>query len=461
MKRSTRLLALMLSMLFVLLLASGCGGGTSGSEATSQASAATGEPAQNDTPASDDVVTITVFSPNVDRSSERGLVEEMLANEYMAEHPNVRIVSETLENESYKPKLKAYIASNSLPDIFYIWDQPTWLDPVVEAGQVEPLDPAYLTDQDFTEASWDGVMYGEECYGLPNQSEFYIMYYNKEIFADNNLEIPTSFEDLLAVSKTLRDNGIQPCAMSGKEQWLGNNLIWNMMIQLDPEGFPESREITANRTGRYADYAPFVDAQSRFMELVDAGFFHDNWLNADNSEMYNMFASAQTAMMYFAGSYGFITSNLPEGMEDKVGTFLFPASANDPGDNGDMCAQYVTCYSIAKGAPQEAFDYLYWMMEKEHYTKYCWDHAGQLTAQDVAEYVSDADKAGLKGDILDMSNSVNIAGGLIWSETLNSTFVSAYTDLLSTMWSGMIGVDDMIAQLDTVADECYEEIQNG
>ena len=436
MKMGKRILSMLLGMILVLTMFSGIGCGL-----------AEGEP-----------TTITVFSPNVDRTSGRGLVEEMLANEYMQLHPNVKIVSETLENESYKPKLKAYIASNALPDIIYIWDQPTWLDPVVAADQVEPLNKAFLTDEAFTEASWDGVMYGEECYGLPNQSEFYIMYYNKEIFQNNGLEIPTTFEELLSVSEALRANGVQPCAMSGKEQWLGNNLIWNMMVQLDPHGIDKSRDITANRSGRFADYAPFVDAQKRFMQLVDVGFFHDNWLNADNSEMYNMFVSGQTAMMYFAGSYGYIASNLPDGMEEKIGTFLFPASVNDPGENGDMCAQYVTCYSIAKGAPQEAFDYLYWMMEKQQYTNYCWNHAGQLTAQDVTAYVSADDLNGLKGDILAMGNAVNVAGGLIWSETLNSTFVSSYTDLLSMMWAGMVSVDDMIAQLDVIADECYAEI---
>ena len=46
------------------------------------------------------------------------------------------------------------------------------------------------------------------------------MWYNKKMFADNSLEVPTTYEDFKTVCETFIANGIQPIGSSVKDTWV-------------------------------------------------------------------------------------------------------------------------------------------------------------------------------------------------------------------------------------------------
>ena len=47
-----------------------------------------------------------------------------------------------------------------------------------------------------------------------------VLWYNKTVFADNNLEPPTTFDEFFAVADTLKAAGITPLALGDKESLL-------------------------------------------------------------------------------------------------------------------------------------------------------------------------------------------------------------------------------------------------
>ena len=102
-------------------------------------------------------VTIRVFSNLTDRTSGQGLIEQMLFDNYMAENPNVTIEVEALDDESYKTKFKAYASGNSMPDLVNIWCSPSFLDEVVAANGLAPLNAADYADYGFSDGSLAGV----------------------------------------------------------------------------------------------------------------------------------------------------------------------------------------------------------------------------------------------------------------------------------------------------------------
>ena len=404
------------------------------------------------------------FSPRVDRNSGYGLVEETLLKQYMEEHKDVEIVMETLENETYKPKLKAYIASDDIPDLFFIWTTPTWFDPVVKAGQVAEIDADFVTDPDqkFKEIAFDGCKYDDKYYAIPNTSEFYVVYYNTKIFADNNIEPPETYDDLLDITKKLRDNGIQPCSINGKEVWNCGNMVWNMLIQMNQEVDTLKYDVTLDRKIKFADYEPLKNANLRFKELADAGFFHDNWLNADWSEMYNMFVQGQTAMLYCSGEMADLNtrSDVADSVKGNIDCFLFPAKEGDKGKSTDMCAQYITGYALSSQAPQAAHDFLYWLMDRDNFAKSCWEMSGQLSAQDVTDFATEEEMNSLKGKVLNIQNNISIAAGVSYVELSTATFRSERDDALHSYWANMITLDEYCDILDQAADEAAKELQS-
>lgn len=62
----------------------------------------------------------------------------MIIDEYMEQNKNVKIEVETLDEEAYKVKFKAY-SMEGMPDVVSIWGQPAFLDEVLDAGVLAEL----------------------------------------------------------------------------------------------------------------------------------------------------------------------------------------------------------------------------------------------------------------------------------------------------------------------------------
>lgn len=57
-------------------------------------------------------------------------------------------------------------------------------------------------------------------YGVPINLSSTQFFYNKKIFKDNNLEVPTTWGEFIALNDQLLEKGITPIAMGTKEGWL-------------------------------------------------------------------------------------------------------------------------------------------------------------------------------------------------------------------------------------------------
>ena len=57
-------------------------------------------------------------------------------------HPEIEFTWEAFENQSYKTKIKAAVAADEMPDIFFTWSC-AFLGDFVDAGRVYCLDDEY------------------------------------------------------------------------------------------------------------------------------------------------------------------------------------------------------------------------------------------------------------------------------------------------------------------------------
>ena len=87
-------------------------------------------------------------------------------------------------------------------------------DQVEQYGWDDKLAPSLQTTARYSD---DGVMGSGECYGVPNYGEYVMMYYNKDVFAAQGIEIPTTRDELEDAMQTFEDAGIT--AAPPRQRW--------------------------------------------------------------------------------------------------------------------------------------------------------------------------------------------------------------------------------------------------
>ena len=154
-----------------------------------------------------------------DRNHGWGAIIEKINAEFKKAHPNVELVTESLQDQPYQQKIKIYAASNQLPDIMKYWSFSSMMPPLIDNGYVMALNAKDWKKYNFLPGALEANTYNGKLYGLPVTADIWLMYYNKALFEKYNVKVPTTLDELIAVSKVFRDNGVIPAITDGKDAW--------------------------------------------------------------------------------------------------------------------------------------------------------------------------------------------------------------------------------------------------
>lgn len=292
-----RLISAILAVAMVATMAVGCGSKeSSGSE--------------------DRTVTLKVFSNLPDRKNGQGLVEQMIIDEYMEENENVKIEVEALDEEAYKTKFKAY-SMEGMPDVVSIWGQPSFLDEVVDAGVLAELNADDYADYKFIEGSLNGFTYDGKLYGLPRNTDVACIYYNEKMFKDNGWEVPTTYDELLALAEKINAAGIVADAVAN---------------------------------GDFTDES-MKKATEFLKEAADAKLFQSGYDSQDYGTAMNLFTNGQAAMFYMGSWESSMALN--EDIPEEIRT------------NSEV--------------KEEAIKFLNYMYQPDKLSKYGWENGASQT----------------------------------------------------------------------------------
>lgn len=186
MRKMQRFAALGLAGAMALSLAA-CGGSAASSSAaeSTDTSAATAE----STGSGDEAVTLNWALWDKDSTA----YWQALADGYMASHPNVTIEMTDLGSTDYMTQLATQLAGgNGELDVLSIKDIPGYSN-LINLGLLEPLSGKLTTD----ESKFNGVLEqltaeDGNYYAVPFRSDFWVVYYNKDIFDQAGIEYPTN-----------------------------------------------------------------------------------------------------------------------------------------------------------------------------------------------------------------------------------------------------------------------------
>jgi len=305
----------LLTLCFTLLVA-GCGNNSSNKGNSS---------ADGGSDAGTEKVTINFMHlwPEGISAGQNKIVNEIIT-EYQAEHTNVTIKTEVLENEQYKNKLKVLSASNKLPDVGVTWAA-GFMQPYVEGNLFAPIEELLdgsLKDQ-FVAGTTEAYSMNDHTYALPLEFNIAPIYYNKDIFEQYSLEVPATYEEFQNVVKVLVENGVTPIALGNKDRWTGS--LWYMYLA-DRIAGQETLAGAIAGSGSFSD-AGLVQAATEVQKLVDANAFNKGFNGLSNDEGKSEFVNEKAAM-YLMGTWelpNFTTNeDYSQEFRDKVGFFKFP-----------------------------------------------------------------------------------------------------------------------------------------
>ena len=163
---------------------------------------------------------LTLWSIAVEGDANRAAYLAAI-EEFNKTNEDYELVMEATENEAYKTKIKAAMsAGEDLPDIFFTWSM-SFLGDFVDAGRVYNLDgilPEYK--EELTDTMLANTTYNGEHYGVPLTMNVVTLFANMDLIKSVGYDaVPETFEGLMELCAKLKEAGIVPFGVAGKENW--------------------------------------------------------------------------------------------------------------------------------------------------------------------------------------------------------------------------------------------------
>ena len=194
---------------------------------------------------------------------------------------------------------------------------------------------APLTDEEWVarmsplsteQVSLDGTVYGLTIWDTVGGS--WVVVYNKQIFADNGIDVPTTYDDFAAACETLLDAGVNPIYEPVADGW--HHVLWFAEIgpiyEANSPGLVEA--LNANEV-KLADNNTMLLAIEQLEELYTNDCFGPDALSNEFANTESVIASGEYAMtVNRLGLPAQIESAYPEVSADTFGFFVIPLADN-------------------------------------------------------------------------------------------------------------------------------------
>lgn len=324
------------TMVFTLVA---CGGSDAPASTTEEKPSTTEETAApaDEAPATEEVaeageaISLEMWCIATESDSNRHSYEAAIAD-VTAAHPEVSFTWEAIENQAYKTKIKAAVAADEMPDIFFTWSC-AFLGDFVDAGRVYCLDDAYETWKgELPESMMGNSTYDGKHYGVPLTMNIVGLFANMEILESvGYTEVPGTYEEFIACCDKLIANGIIPFGCAGKETWCVTEYLESVIEKSC--GADALNDIFLGRsTWANDEVAGAVDT---FQGLVNNGYFDPDGIALSNDEVKANFMAGKYAF-YMNGTWNCADFAANEEFGAKVQVAEFPVINADKATLGQL-----------------------------------------------------------------------------------------------------------------------------
>ncbi|MCP2635889.1 ABC transporter substrate-binding protein [Microbacterium sp. HD4P20] len=303
--------------------------------------------------------------------------------------------------------------------------------------------------------AWDNVLPAaastvEQVYGgfvsMPYQYNIEGIFYNEQILADNGIEEPQTWDELMDAAATLQEAGVVPMTEAGANGWPLTRIMGMYIFRnVGPEAMAAVRDGDAALTD-----PEYVAGAQALADFAEAGYFGEGFSTRDGDTSSNMFLTGQAAMTY-DGTWFLSAINDPERNQigdDNIGFMPFPAVEGGEGS--------IDQYPANAGAPMivnakqfgpKVTDWIACI--SENYGQQALQDAGVISGFKV------------NGEVTDISESTaeiqeRIAGieeTTLWFEALfDPKSNSLATTNVALLTTGQMSAEDYMAELQASID---------
>lgn len=140
---------------------------------------------------------------------------EELGQAYGEVNPDVEIQVEYISSDIYfnSSRLMSFFASGHGPDIFFV--SPGTISKFAAANVLQPLTDRFTENirNDFYPSALEAVTVGDDIVAIPIETELLGLYYNKERFAEEGLEPPATWDDMMEAARRLKTDDVSGLTM--------------------------------------------------------------------------------------------------------------------------------------------------------------------------------------------------------------------------------------------------------
>ena len=245
--------------------------------------------------------------------------------ESFEEEYGVTVDLQTIPADQYPDLLQSKLTTDSCADVFWIQSNPFAIESVI----VNPEE--YCID--FSGAEWESLIpearlssckYEDKLYGLQiyNNSPDCVMVYNKSMFEEHGWEVPATYDEFKELCGEILDEGITPWYMPGADGWQ-HQLTFFQIGGVYEQAQPGLYEALNTNQATFAGNEQMITALEQFKEFSDLGYFGEDWIGTDSSNLINAMAEREAAMV-ISGSGVIKQIRDDTGSEDEFGMFLEP-----------------------------------------------------------------------------------------------------------------------------------------
>ena len=226
-----------------------------------------------------------------------------------------------IEPQDDSSKLKIYAASGILPDIIQV--TPGIITLFRKSDNLLVLDQ-YVKDtgiESRVQPAYKSLLWSEDghSYAIPRTApSTQLLFYNKEVFSNNDVKVPIDYDGFLAAIKIFNSKGITPLAIFARETWPGVMLYEDFITRYEPQGL---MKISQGKSSLLEE--PYKKAANQVFECVKAGLLAPDAFTTDYDTAFAKFTSGKAAM-FLNGCWAL--SPLGEIMGDNVDYMDFPLS---------------------------------------------------------------------------------------------------------------------------------------
>lgn len=283
-------------------------------------------------------------------------VEQMTAlfNVYK-EATGVQIDFQPTNPPDYNATLRLQLESGTGPDLMFARSYATGAA-LFNDGYFSDISDLAGLKENFTADALAPWTTEGKTFAVPVVAVTHAMYYNKDIFAANKLEIPTTFEEFLAVCETLKAAGITPLANGVAEEW---DILECFFLGMLPNYVGGSAErILYEKGEKKLNDEAFVKAYTDMAKV--APYLPSGFEAVTYNDSQVLFATGKAAMFmdgsWTVGTYGDV------GFE--WGTFAIPAPEGMT-TNISFHLDAAVGMNAATKYPEEAKAFLAWLCTQD------------------------------------------------------------------------------------------------